>query len=115
MTDEDRMFRLKRRVAEHVVKMAVGVDHITHRQWRMALERGAQRSAGRETAAGINHRDAFFADDETEVGAIAALWMIDADLATLMDKNAAGNFGQIERRCRVSLGERHHRDPQGQC
>ena len=68
MTDEVSTFSLECRVAEDMVGVDVGVDHVADRLGRAGADRRQQPAPFTHAAAAIDHRDPLVADDKSEIG-----------------------------------------------
>jgi hypothetical protein len=68
MSDKPDLPVPESRIAQNMVGMNVRIDDIAHRFRGNSLDGGCQRPAFLRTPAGIDHGNAFIADDKTDIG-----------------------------------------------
>ena len=81
--------------------MHVRIDHVADRQFRVRPHGREQCLADVPRAAGVDHRDAAAADDEADIGDIAAVVPRQVLDAALVHEDAGGDLVNRKGRCRA--------------
>ena len=111
MADKGRIVLLERRVAEHVVGMHVGVDHVADRLVGHGANRGSELAAGHRAAERVDDGDRIGSHHEARIGHVAAILGRLQLVAPLMHEHARGDLAHLN-----SLGRlRRHETQQGRC
>jgi hypothetical protein len=79
MADEFGTIVGERRIAEDVIRMSMGVDHVAHRNCRNAPDRKPQRPADRIRSARVDDRHAARADDKARLATSPKLARVISD------------------------------------
>ena len=104
--DEHRLLAFERDVAEHVVGMHVGVDHVLDRQLGARADGRQKLGPDAWAAARVDDRNAVAADDEARVRGVAGVARREDLVASLMHENARRNFVNGERFLGAGRGAR---------
>lgn len=75
-----------------MVRVNMRVDDVTDRKISLAAHRFFQILTEGGSGAAVNHRNAFFADDETDVGDVAAVFGRELLLCAFVHENAGRRF-----------------------
>ena len=95
MADESGCVLFERSVAEHVVRMHVGVDHVADRLVGCGANRVQQLASGHRAAERVDHGDALAADDEARICHVAAILGRLHLVAALMHENPGRDLGRL--------------------
>ena len=96
VADERRIVLFEGRVAEHVVGMHVGIDHVADRLVGHRAN-GASELAPRDRAAQrVDHRDRVAADHEARIGHVAAILRRLQLVASLMHEYAGRDLADLQ-------------------
>ena len=109
MPDEIGVIFAKRGRPEDVVGMDVGQDHIADRPIGTRADRGAQRAALLEAAAGIDDRYRSGPDDEADIGDRVVVRRRSLLMHSVMHKDPGGNLRYRQRRG-FGVGRRHREE-----
>ena len=96
MADEFRSKLLERDIAQHVVKVNMGIDHVAYRQGGFAFDGLFQGETSGHGAASVNDSNAFVSDYEAYIGYIVVVRVIQVHVFTLVDVNSLTDAGQVE-------------------
>ncbi len=89
------------RVAEHMIRMDMGIDDVAYRLRRHGADRRKKPFTFARAAAGIDHRDRFIADDEADIGGVALIRLVHHLDGTDVNIDAGRDFGHRQRRDRL--------------
>src|SRR5215813_381703 len=96
MTDEYRPLPREGSIAESMIGMCMGVDHVADRLCRNSADRGKQPAPLAHAAASVDHGDRLIPDYEADIRNPAFILgchqLIDAE----MNENAFGYFGDLK-------------------
>src|SRR5262249_27879538 len=98
VANENRAFARKGRIAEHVIRMHVGIDHVADRLGRNLAEGGREPAPFLDAAAGVDPGACLVPDDEADVGDVASVLPRHQRDVAHMYEYAGGGFLNLERR-----------------
>jgi len=95
--DESGSILLERCVAEHMVRMHVGVDYIANRLVGHGADGVAQLASNLDTAQRVDHRNRIAANNEACIGHVAAIFGRLHLIAALMHEHAGSDLAHLNR------------------
>ena len=95
MADEGRIVLLEGGVAEHVVGMHVGVDHVANRLVGHGANRGSELATGNPAAERVDNGDRIGPHHEARIGHVAAVFRRLQLVAALMHEYARRDLADL--------------------
>jgi hypothetical protein len=98
VTDENDALADKRAIAEDVVRMGVGVNHIANRLGCRLLQRSNKRPCFDQAAAGVDHGHGVITDNRSKICDISIIFVVHKRGPARMGEYAGRDFLELELR-----------------
>src|SRR5262249_22128255 len=97
MAHEYRTLAREGGIAERMIGMRMGVDHVADRFCGHGADRSTQPAPLAHAATGVDHGDRLIADDETDIGNATFIVGGHQFIHAKVDETRGGFFGNLER------------------